>query len=120
MEKNNPSAYLDIFREFEAVKRTVYTVKENKFTMSIPRALLDEICEKHLNEDCKAVVLLLKRLILRFLELSQGSLERKILCCLGLFCSQKIHQPGRSFSNFILSSSLKRQKLAQLFFLMPV
>jgi hypothetical protein len=32
---------------------------------------------------------------------------------LELSCSQKIHQLGQSLSNLILSSSLKRQKLAQ-------
>jgi hypothetical protein len=38
MQKENPSAYLDIFRELEAVKRTVYTDLEDTVTMSIPRA----------------------------------------------------------------------------------
>jgi hypothetical protein len=56
MKKENPSAYLDIFREFEAVKRIVYSNKNDKVTMSIPRALLDDICRKHLNEDFKVVV----------------------------------------------------------------
>jgi len=56
MKKEDPSAYLDIFREFEAVKRTVYTDKEDKVTMSIPRAILDDICKKHLKEDFEAVV----------------------------------------------------------------
>jgi hypothetical protein len=56
MKKEDPSAYLDIFREFETVKRTVYTDKEDKVTMSIPRAILDDICKEHLKEDFKAVV----------------------------------------------------------------
>jgi hypothetical protein len=56
MKKENPSAYLDIFREFETIKRTVYSNKDDKVTMSIPRALLDDICKKHLNEDFKAIV----------------------------------------------------------------
>jgi hypothetical protein len=55
MKKENPSAYLDIFREFEAIKRTVYSNKDDKVTMSIPRALLDDMCKEHLNEDFKAV-----------------------------------------------------------------
>jgi molecular chaperone DnaK (HSP70) len=46
----------DIFREFEAIKRTVYSNKNDKVTMSIPRALLDDICKKHLKEDFEAVV----------------------------------------------------------------
>ena len=56
MKKQEPSAYLDIFREFEAVKRTVYTDKEDKVTISIPRAILDAMCKKHLKEDFEAVV----------------------------------------------------------------
>jgi hypothetical protein len=56
MKKENPSAYLDIFREFETIKRTVYSNKDDKVTMSIPRALLDNICKKHLKEDFEAVV----------------------------------------------------------------
>ena len=46
MKKENPSAYLDIFREFEVIKRTVYSNKDDNVTMSIPRALLDDICQK--------------------------------------------------------------------------
>jgi hypothetical protein len=56
MKKEDPSAYLDIFREFEAVKRTVSTDKEGKVKMTIPRALLDIICKKHLQEDFELVV----------------------------------------------------------------
>jgi len=56
MEKEEPSAYLDIFRELEAVKRTVYTNKEGKVTMSIPLVILDTMCNKHLKEDFEAVV----------------------------------------------------------------
>jgi molecular chaperone DnaK (HSP70) len=56
MKREDPEAYLDIFREFEAVKRTVYTNKEDKVKMVIPRAILDCICKKHLKEDFEAVV----------------------------------------------------------------
>jgi hypothetical protein len=56
MKKEEPSAYLDIFRELEAVKRTVYTDKEDKVTMSIPLAILDQMCKKHLKEDFEAVI----------------------------------------------------------------
>ena len=56
MKREDPEAYLDIFREFEAVKRTVYTDKEDKVKMAIPRAILDNICKKHLKEDFEAVV----------------------------------------------------------------
>ena len=56
MQKENPSAYLDIFRELEAVKRTVYTDLEDTVTMSIPRFDLDKMCMKHHNKDFEAVV----------------------------------------------------------------
>jgi hypothetical protein len=56
MKREYPEAYLDIFREFEAVKRSVYTDTEDKVKMTIPRAILDDICKKHLKEDFEAVV----------------------------------------------------------------
>ena len=56
MKKEEPSAYLDIFRELEAVKRTVYTDKEDTVTMSISLAILDQMCKKHLKEDFEAVI----------------------------------------------------------------
>jgi hypothetical protein len=45
-----------MFLTNEAIKRTVYSNKDDKVTMSIPRALLDDICKKHLKEDFEAVV----------------------------------------------------------------
>lgn len=57
MKKEDPSAYLDIFRELEAVKRTVNKSKNDKVTMTIPRAILDDICKKHLHEDFESVIL---------------------------------------------------------------
>jgi hypothetical protein len=56
MKKEELSAYLDIFRELEAVKRTVYTDKKDNVTMSIPLAILDKMCKKHLKEDFEVVV----------------------------------------------------------------
>lgn len=56
MKREDPSAYLDIFREFEAVKRIVDTSKQDKITMTIPRAVLDAICKNHLGEDFSEVV----------------------------------------------------------------
>ena len=69
MKKEDPSAYLDIFREFEAVKRTVYTYKDDKVNMSIPRSILDKMCQKHLKKDFEAVIqssLYHDKLILRY------------------------------------------------------
>jgi len=56
MKKEDPSAYLDIIREFEAVKRTVYTDKDDKVKMTIPRGVLDKMCKKHLKEDFETVI----------------------------------------------------------------
>jgi hypothetical protein len=56
MKREEPEAYLDIFREFEAVKRIVYTDKDDKVKMTIPRGILDQMCKKHLKEDFEAVV----------------------------------------------------------------
>ena len=56
MKRKHPEEYLYIFREFEAVKRTVYTDKDDKVKMEIPRTFLDNICKKHLKKDFNAVV----------------------------------------------------------------
>ncbi|XP_071142785.1 heat shock 70 kDa protein 12A-like [Mytilus edulis] len=56
MKRQHPSAYLDIFRELEAVKRTVDRSKNDKVTMSFPRAVLDQICKTHSGEDLEAVI----------------------------------------------------------------
>jgi hypothetical protein len=56
MKREDPEAYLDIFREFETVKQTVYTDKEGKIKIAIPRAILDDVCKKHLKKDFEAVV----------------------------------------------------------------
>ena len=56
MKRNDPDAYLGLFREFEAAKRTVYTDKKSKVKMTIPRTALDEICTNHLKGDFEAIV----------------------------------------------------------------
>jgi hypothetical protein len=56
MKREDPEEYLYIFREFEAVKRTVNTDKDDKVKMEIPRNFLDNICKKHLKKDFEAVV----------------------------------------------------------------
>ena len=56
MKREEPEAYLDIFREFEAVKRIVSTEKNDKVKMTIPRGTLDQMCKKHLKEDFEALV----------------------------------------------------------------
>lgn len=56
MKRQHPSAYLDIFRELEAVKRTVDRTKNDKVTMSFPRRFLDEICKADLGKDLEAII----------------------------------------------------------------
>lgn len=56
MKREDPSAYLDIFRELEAIKRTVDKTNQDNVTMTIPRAILDDICKKHSDEDFAAVI----------------------------------------------------------------
>ena len=51
MKRENPFAYLDILRAFEAVKKTVDIQTTDKVTMTFPRVMLDEMCKEHLGED---------------------------------------------------------------------
>lgn len=52
-----PLAFNDIFREFEAVKRNLKQKKiiNNKLIMSFQRAVLDEMCNKHLGDQFRSV-----------------------------------------------------------------
>ncbi|VDI50928.1 Hypothetical predicted protein [Mytilus galloprovincialis] len=56
IKDEDPAAYLDLFREFEAVKRTIVTEKEGKVNITIPYASLDGNCREMLGEDLKAVI----------------------------------------------------------------
>lgn len=56
IKDEDPAAYLDLFREFEAVKRTIVTGKEGKVNMTIPYASLDANCRKMLGDDLQAVI----------------------------------------------------------------
>ncbi|CAG2233546.1 unnamed protein product [Mytilus edulis] len=56
IKDEDPAAYLDLFREFEAVKRTIVNGKEGKVNITIPYASLDNNCRKILGEDLKAVI----------------------------------------------------------------
>lgn len=51
LKQEEPTAYLDLLREFETVKRTVTSSKSGKINMAIPYATLDSLCKKHLGED---------------------------------------------------------------------
>lgn len=54
--KEDPSFYLDIFREVEAVKRNVDKTIVNKVIMTLPRAQLDEICINQFDNSFAAVI----------------------------------------------------------------
>ncbi|XP_063405923.1 heat shock 70 kDa protein 12B-like [Mytilus trossulus] len=56
IKDEDPAAFLDLFREFEAVKRTIVTGKEGKVNMTIPYASLDANCREMLGDDLKAVI----------------------------------------------------------------
>lgn len=48
---SSPTAHLDLFREFECVKRSLTPEQTGKITMSIPFLTLTQVCEKHHNKD---------------------------------------------------------------------
>lgn len=56
MKKEDSSAYLDLFREFETVKRTITPEKSGKLNITVPYAALDLLCKKHLREDFPSTV----------------------------------------------------------------
>lgn len=51
MMKTHPTASLDLFREFECVKRSLTSEETGKKTMGIPFLTLTQLCEKHLKKD---------------------------------------------------------------------
>lgn len=51
IKDEDPSAYLDLFREFETVKRTITPEKETKVNITIPYASLDAQCKNVLGEN---------------------------------------------------------------------
>ncbi|CAC5404260.1 unnamed protein product [Mytilus coruscus] len=49
-QNEDPEGYLDLFREFEVVKRTIHPSKTGKVNLSIPYVSLNEKCKTHLGE----------------------------------------------------------------------
>ncbi|CAC5385496.1 unnamed protein product [Mytilus coruscus] len=45
LSKDNPSAYLDLFREFETIKRTINPNKSGKVNFTIPFVAIDTLCQ---------------------------------------------------------------------------
>lgn len=56
LTKEDPTAHLDLFREFETVKRTISPSKTGKINITIPYASLDAICKKYLHKDLSTAV----------------------------------------------------------------
>lgn len=56
IKEKDPSAYLDLFREFESVKRTITPAKDSKVNITIPFVSLDAQCKKVLGENLVDVV----------------------------------------------------------------
>ncbi|CAC5385494.1 unnamed protein product [Mytilus coruscus] len=52
----DPSAYLDLFREFETVKRTISPNKSGKMNFTVPFAALDTLCKTNFEEDFPSTV----------------------------------------------------------------
>lgn len=56
LKEENPMAYLDLFREFETVKRTIDSSKTGKVNMTVPYVALDKMCKTILKEDFSSAV----------------------------------------------------------------
>ncbi|XP_071173937.1 heat shock 70 kDa protein 12A-like [Mytilus edulis] len=56
LKKEDTSAYLDLFREFETVKRTITSEKSGRVNITVPYTTLDLLCKKHLREDFPSTV----------------------------------------------------------------
>ncbi|XP_071146597.1 heat shock 70 kDa protein 12A-like [Mytilus edulis] len=57
MAKNDPVAYLDLFREFETVKRKLKPSKSAKINFTVPFVALNNLCEKELGKTFPQAVL---------------------------------------------------------------
>lgn len=51
LKKKYTSSYMDLCREFEAIKRTIKPNTSDKVNFTIPYVVLDQICKEHLKED---------------------------------------------------------------------
>ncbi|XP_063409591.1 heat shock 70 kDa protein 12B-like [Mytilus trossulus] len=56
LSKNDPSAYLDLFREFETVKRTIIPNKTDRMNFTVPFVAFDTLCKKSFGEDFPSTV----------------------------------------------------------------
>ncbi|CAC5408535.1 unnamed protein product [Mytilus coruscus] len=57
MKREQPEAFLDLIREFEAVKRTFTPSKNGKINIAIPYSTLDTLCKQHLKKHLPSTLL---------------------------------------------------------------
>lgn len=51
LQKEYTSSYMDLFREFETLKRTIKNNTSGKVNFTVPYVVLDQICKENLDED---------------------------------------------------------------------
>ncbi|XP_076100919.1 heat shock 70 kDa protein 12A-like [Mytilus galloprovincialis] len=56
LKQEDPSAYLDLLREFETVKRKIESTTSGKVNFTVPCATINTLCEKHQNESLKSMI----------------------------------------------------------------
>jgi len=56
LKQEDPTAYLDLLREFETVKRKIKTDTTGKVNFTIPCATINSLCESHQNESLSSMI----------------------------------------------------------------
>ena len=56
LKQEDPTAYLDLLREFETVKRKIQTGRTGKVNFTIPFATINSLCEKHQHESLSSLI----------------------------------------------------------------
>jgi len=56
LKQEDPTAYLDLLREFETVKRKIKTDTTGKVNITIPCATINSLCESHQNESLNSMI----------------------------------------------------------------
>lgn len=56
LKKEDPTAFLDLLREFETVKRRILKTSSGKVNLTIPCATINSLCEKYQNETLKSMI----------------------------------------------------------------
>ena len=56
LKQEDPTAYLDLLREFETVKRRIQTDTTRKVNVTIPCATINSLCESHQSESLSSMI----------------------------------------------------------------